>query len=380
MSDESAIDEKKNNTDSTNDFKPKNIWNFILSLLVITIIVLSYFGMSGCILYMCKVAQSNILPNKGNCMPYKSGEPKITPIKTNIFVTYTSPPLSEKISFPYLKNKQNTILDMLREYKENPETNFLLNYFISIMENMMLFNYSSINVFFNFLNQIPELFIILLGPIITFFYMLCVLGMSYLVLFGSWFYEMTWFMKKNMSETGKAKWENRITLVNLFIAWCLLWIFVVFLIIGMLFGIIPLLPVIIMWCCLFTALMCKSEMNGSETSVFVVMKELFKHYKITIMTTLTALIILMSFMSLGNLTGLISIITIVLIYFGKISVDIYHPVKEAVKLSELVSYAKADKTCDADKKSVGTKIMNTILQRGGNNLTSEIKKLQKMMN
>jgi hypothetical protein len=148
----------------------------------------------------------------------------------------------------------------------------------------------------------------------------------------------------------------------------------------MMFGIIPLLPVIIMWCCLFTALMSKSEMNGKETSVFVVMKELFKHYKITIMTTLTALIILMSFMSLGNLTGLISIITIVLIYFGKISVDIYHPVKESVKLSELVSYSKADKTCDADKKSMGIKIMNSILQKGGNNLTSEIKKLQKMMN
>ena len=70
------------------------ISNYILSLLIIILGVVSYFFLSGLILYASKVAQSNILPTNENCMPFTNESPEIPEIFTNIFTTYTSPKLS----------------------------------------------------------------------------------------------------------------------------------------------------------------------------------------------------------------------------------------------------------------------------------------------
>ena len=77
-------------------------------------------------MYVCKLAQSNILPTDINCAPYTDTEPNIQPIETNIFQTDGEKPLSMKISFPYdVYNSKNYILDMFREYKNESNSNFL---------------------------------------------------------------------------------------------------------------------------------------------------------------------------------------------------------------------------------------------------------------
>lgn len=383
MSETSAIDEKKTESDSNsnNGFKIENIGKFLLSLLVVILLILSYFGSASFILYMCKIAQSNILPTKSNCMPYQSKDPTITPIKTNIFVTLTDPPLSEKLSFDYFKNRESMILDMLREYKEDPETNFIINYFISIVENITIFNYSSYNIFFNLLNQIPEILLVLIGPFVSFFYVSLIFLLSYLVMLGSWFYEMRWFFKTSTTENNKPKWENNFSIMNIIIGYCLIWIFMAFLVVGMMFGVIPLIPFIIMIMCVFSILGYKSELNGKEATVFTVMKELFKNYKVTISTIITFFVIILSFMSLGSIPGIISIVTVLLIYFGTISIEIFQPMKLDMKLTALVSNKQAENKCKADiKSSVGTGILNRIFRGGGKNLMNEIKKLSKQMN
>jgi hypothetical protein len=381
MSDTSAIDEKKTDSDSNNVFEPKNIGNFMLSLVVVIIMILTYFGLGGCVLYMCKVAQSNILPTTKSCMPYQSNEPIITPIKTNIFVTFTDPPLSEKISFPYSQNKENMILDMLREYKEDPDSYFLINYFISIMESIITFNYSSLNSFFNILNQAPELLVVFFGPIIALFFITIISIFDNLYLIYLWFYNMSWFFKTNTNAggSGKPKWESSFGLINLIIGWWLIVFFCIVFFIGLFIGILPLSLSLMMLICVFSILGYQGEMNGSDASIFIVIKDLFKNYKVTIASTITFFIIVLSFINLGSLPGLFSIITVLLIYFGVISIEIFQPIKQNIRLSELVSYKQAKKICKPEViKPAG--ILSRIFQKGGKNLAHEIKKLSKTLN
>ena len=98
----SAIDKKQNekNNAVSNDLYV-NIKNFITSIIVIILFIGIYFSSSSLILYACKVAQSNILPTDIHCAPYEDAKPNIQEIQTNIFTTFTDPPLSMKMKFPY---------------------------------------------------------------------------------------------------------------------------------------------------------------------------------------------------------------------------------------------------------------------------------------
>ena len=129
-SDTSAIDEKKKEetSSSTNGDYIQNIGSFLSSVIVMFIAVTVYYTGSGLLLYACKLAQSNILPTDIHCSPYTDSEPNIQPIKTNIFTTGGDNPLSMKLSFPYNEyNSKNYIIDMFRDYKNEPRSNFLAN-------------------------------------------------------------------------------------------------------------------------------------------------------------------------------------------------------------------------------------------------------------
>ena len=115
------ISKKKNEQNGTNkedEFTWTNTKKFLTSIIWSIIMVLCYFGLSGCILYFSKVAQSNLMPTSANCAPYDSAEPIFSSNETtcNIFETiFEDPPLSEKIKFIYSdENKKNTVLDWLK--------------------------------------------------------------------------------------------------------------------------------------------------------------------------------------------------------------------------------------------------------------------------
>jgi hypothetical protein len=138
-----AIDEK--NQDSTPKSYFSNVKSFLVNVLVIFVVIILYFSSSGLVLYACKLAQSNLLATDIHCWPYKETKPNIQPISINIFNTlFSDPPLSSKISFPYNEyNSSEKLIDMFRNYKNQPRSNFLANYFISIIETIINFNYSS---------------------------------------------------------------------------------------------------------------------------------------------------------------------------------------------------------------------------------------------
>ena len=85
-------------TDNNDDIKEQptffgKIVQFFISLIIILIIISGHITCGSLVLYGCKISQSNILPKDINCYPYTDTKPNIQNISTNIFPTFTDPPL-----------------------------------------------------------------------------------------------------------------------------------------------------------------------------------------------------------------------------------------------------------------------------------------------
>ncbi len=381
-SNKSVIDKKKEESNSSNkgDYY-SNIWSFVLTTIILFIVIVIYYSSSGLLLYACKLGQSNILPTDLECFPYTDTKPDIQPIQTNIFTTSTDPPLSMKMKFPYNEeNAANKILDMFREYKNEPKSNFLANYFISIMEAVVQFNYTSFNTILNMLNGLPEFLIILFGPIIVGILSTLIFLADHIYLIYLWFANMGWFFKTNAndSNTGKPKWED-VTLVSPFNYWSALALVILFVIVF--FFSFPLLSIIaalsIVWCML-SCITYSAEMNGKIISALTIVQDVFKYYKVPIMGLFSFLVIVSAFTKLGTYPGIFSIITLALIYYGIISINIFDPIYKE-KLTLAVSSKQAKKTCnykEPTKEKHGL-LYNMVFGQSGGDITKELKNISK---
>jgi len=382
-SDTSAIDDKKqeDKSSSSSSTFTSNIVSFLISIISIFIIVLLYFSGSGLILFVCKLAQSNILPTEGNCYPYTDSKPTIQEIKTNIFTTFTDPEMSMKMEFPYDDfNSANKVIDMFREYKNKSSSNFLANYFISIVEQLMNFNYSAINTIMNSLNGLPEVLVVALGPIIIgiLFAIMSILNILYTIYL--WFAGMSWFFKNNTNDTGDGfpKWED-VTItspLNWGLGIGLVILFVIIFFLG--FGLISIIPFFILWYCCLTCIMYKSILNGKKTTSFTIIKEVLKYYKLTIVGIITCFVVILAFSKLGVASGIFSLLTIGLIYWGIISIDLFKPITES-NLTPVVSYHQASKKCNfvKSKEQKHGFLYNLLIGQKGGNITKELKKISK---
>jgi len=383
--DTSAIDEKKDETTTTSGDLFTNTKKFLLSVLSLIILFVIYFMMGGLVLYGCKVGQANILPTDENCYPYTKTKPTIDNIPINIFTTFTDPQLSMKINFPYTKfNSANMILDLFRNYKEDPKSNFLANYFISIIESMLKFNYSSMNFILNTMNGFPEVLVVLLGPILFSIVASIIFLFDHFYLIYLWFANMGWFFKKNTntSQNHKPVWDE-VTLIQPIDYACAIGLVVLFVILFfVLLAALPVLPFVTMCLALFTGLNYAGVMNEQSANALTIVKDLFKYYKITIMSIFSFFIILSAFANLGTIPGIFSILTLVLIYWGYISIDVFKETSEA-GLTKLSSYDQAKKVCsyiEPTKEDHGM-LYNLVFgsQSGGGNITKELKKLSKKL-
>ena len=289
--------------------------------------------------------------------------------------------MSMKLEIPYDEyNSKNKIIDMFREYKEKPSSNFLANYFISITEMLMQFDYSMINVIMNFFNTLPESIIIGFGPIfVAFLFSLGILfnGLYFIYL---WFFNMGWFFKTNtnVSGEGKPEWVD-VTLmspINLFLSVVLVILFAIIFFLG--FSFILFIPFATIFLCVFSCLFYKGKMNGKSVMSFSMIKETLKHYKISFVIVISIFVILLAFSKLGTIPGIFSIATVLLIYWGVIGIDIFYPVKET-NLSESVSYEQAIKKCPVITKNTEKHgfLYNLIFGQKGGNITKQLKKIGK---
>ena len=382
-SDTSAIDEKQDQSTSSNQSNfISSIGGFVVTVFVLFIIIAFYYGGSGLLLYACKLGQSNILPTDVHCYPYEETKANIDPIQTNIFTTFTDPALSMKMKFPYNDyNSSNKILDMFREYKNESGSNFLANYFISIMESVVQFNYSSFNYILNMLNGLPEVLLILFGPIIVAILSTFIFLADHIYLIYLWFSKMGWFFKTNTNDsgTGNPKWEE-VGFGNPFYYWCAVWLVFLFIILFLFcFPLFSIISSLAMGWCMFSCMTYTAEMNNKSINAATIIQDVFKYYKIPIMGIFSFLVIVSAFTNLGTIPGIFSIIVLALIYFGIIAIDIFKPINKD-HLSPLSSYNQAKKTCSFKEPSKDKHgLLYDLLfggQKGGN-LTKELKNIGK---
>jgi hypothetical protein len=381
-SDTSAIDEKKTKNITSTNGSSLQIGKFLIYVVISILIIIIHFSLGGLVLYCCKLGQSNIIPTETNCYPYSDNKPDIQPIQINIFNTFSDPQLSKKISFSYDKfNSSNYIIDLFRKYKQTANSNFLANYFISIIESLIQTNYSCLSYLFNSLNNLPEILIILFGPIILLFSFTFILIFNNLQLIYLWFAQMGWFFKQNNNDSGNGKplWEDvtfieaidymfAIGLVILF--FILFWIF--------LLPTLPVLPFITLSLCVLSCITFKSQMNEKSITAINIIQEVFKYYKVSFMTITSLFVMLWSFKFLGIISGIFSIIILALIYFGVITIDIFKPNMED-NLSPLTSYEQALKKCNfktASKEKHGL-LYDLLFGQSGGQLTKQLKNLRK---
>jgi hypothetical protein len=383
-SDTSAIDDKKSATNNTSGSLYSDIGNFAISVFTILIIIVFYLSFGGIILYGCKLAQSNILPTDSESFPYTNVKQDIKSVTSNIFTTFTDPAMSMKMNFPYEKyNASNTILDLFREYKNEPNSNFMANYFISIMESLISFNYASFNYIFNFLNGAPETVILLFGPIIASFATSIIFLMDIFYFMYLWFSNMGWFFKENtnVKNTGEPNWENVTILepINYWIAIALVILFFILFWVVLVFA-LPVLPFITMAWCIFSSLGYGIKIDGHNGNILTLIKHVFKHYKVSVMSILSFFIILSAFSNLGTIPGVFSIITLVLIIFGVFSIGIFKTTGSE-NLTPVVSNEQAKKISNIKATPVEHGFFQDLFfpQKGGKKLVNELKKLGKKL-
>jgi hypothetical protein len=381
MSDTSAIDEKRNETSGTpNSDYLIDIKNFIVSIIATLIVIILYFSLGGLIIFVCKLAQSNILPTDTRCYPYTDSKPEITPIKTNIFTTYQEPQVSMKMSFPYNDyNASNAILDMFREYKNEKNSNFLANYLIQIMESLFSFSYGATNKVLNMLNGLPEILLVLFGPIIIGIMSIFILIAQNIYAIYLWFASMGWFFKTNESTSGPPKWADVTILdpINYWIAIAITIGFIILFFFAM--PVIFFMSFLIFAFSCFTCITYKAEIEGKSAYASTIVKDIFKYYKLPIMIVFSIFVVSIAFTKLGTAPGIFSIITLLAIYFGLISIDIFKPV-ERESMSPVVSFEQAKKKClgvELIKGSSG--FLGSLLGLKGGSISKELKNAGKIL-
>ena len=367
-----------------------NLKKFLQTTISVIIFFIIYYFGSGFFLFLCKLAQSNILPTDLNCYPYTDNKPNIQTIDTNIFKTYSDPQMAMKLSFPYNSyNSSSKILDLFRSYKEDPSSSAIGNYFISIIESLISQNYKFINYIANIINGLPEVLIVIFAPIIFSILLFILFLYDHLYLIYLWFAKMDWFFKinANSEQSKKPLWVD-VSLLNPISYFCAIILVLVFILLFfiLLLG-LPVLPLITVSWCIFSCLFYTGEMYGKSTSLLSIISQLFKYYKISFMTIISFFIIVSAFGTLGVLPGVFCVSVIVLIYFGVISIDLFKRNTE-VGLTKVVSDEQAKKVCvipSSGKKptqhGVVYRLFSEIFsgQTGGTILTKELKDISKKM-
>jgi hypothetical protein len=381
------LDKKKEDTSTPTTTNLKNIGGFLLLLTYYILGIIVYFQCSGLVLYACKLAQSNILPTDINCSPYTDQDPLIKEILINIF---NSGDNSMKIKFPYnADNKKNWFLDMLRNYKKDPDSNFIGNYYVSVAESLMSFYNMSYNVSLNAMNQfLPETVIVLFGPLIMW-------GVSSLIFIAAniyavalWVMNAGWFFKKNENANTEKppKWVDRSVFKDALPYLFNLWLMSCFYTLGIILYIFAfpftlLLPSLTNMFTIFSGLSYEANFNNEATPVGVgkIVMKLFKYFKVLIMALFSLMVIISAFARLGTFEGIWSIVVTGLILWGVISIDIFKSVDQT-GLSPLVPDVQAMRSkCSKIKEDTGFGMMglNLFKQSGGRKLVNELKQFGK---
>lgn len=369
--DTSAIDDKKKEDSSSDDISIeeylKNGISFFIYIIVFILFIGFYVSNGSLLLFLGKLAQSNILPTDKDCSPYtnqsaKFGDETTPPVKMDMYsTTDKSNPdveptkVSMKLSFENnLYNSSNSLIDAMRKYKNASSSNFLINYFISIMEGLLQKNYSLLNSYMNLINRnFSEMIIMLFSPILFSILFVCLFINDFLHFVYLWFSKMAWFFKTNTNNTGSGapKWEN-VTLMspfNWFIGFCFVCIFFILFFVVLFIGsplILGRVLYVILSSLFYKGVLYNANGNNKNVNGFSLILETIKQYKLSIVWIISIFIILVAFFYIGIIPGLLSLLVIGLLYFKVIPSDIFDPIKLNQYTKYNGDFKQNTKTCE----------------------------------
>jgi len=345
--DTSAIDEKKDSgTNKNKTNTPSNYLNYFLAVLKLVAFILLDILIGSGILYACKVATANVLPSDLNCDQYS--EINVAPIDVDVDINKVGDKVySTKINFPYNKhgdtlidkiadyNRSNFIIDWLEKQKKVPDSWAIKMYFISVLENLFMMNYSIINSILHFMNKnFYEFVILLFGPFILLFLSGFISLFSFFYSIYLWFVNFNWMFKENTNTDSKRapKWED-VTFLNAynFGISCFVgfWLFIgllLFYIFG--FAAVSSMTTIIFFMCLISAILMKSviadgENEGQSYRLSKTFKDLLVSNMRNLMILITILMILLTFSFFGSTGGIVSIVLYIILFFGIVGNHLY---------------------------------------------------------
>jgi hypothetical protein len=357
-SDTPDLDAKKSGNSTGAAITLTDIKNFVIALIILIVVFVAYFCMSGVNLYLSKLAQSNILPTDIHCAPYVSAAvASIAPVISNIFgpfdagdtmhIHFTAP------EYP----THHVLISPLRKVCESPTTHFLAVYFAEILKSMLCFNTGALNMYYNALNDIPESMAVAISPAITtvFIILLMMVNMPYFVY--TWFKSMSAFFRSGAGEGdgNAAEFKQTIDLisspVDALIAWgfVILFIFILFLVIA----VAPLLNfgvVAATWMAALGGYDATYIDRGGQTTiaatVWQVVTDTFKYHKTLIAWLFTLLYTLVTFTNLGTVAAIITIVLIIILWASRAMEFYITTAPNEIYLGPAIRGVKqAEKTC-----------------------------------
>jgi len=397
---ENIINEKKKKKQPKID----NITNSYIDLLknagITVVVILAWCILGGIVLYGCKISQSNILPTEIGCKPYTTNPVKIQEIITDIFSSVNSNGelLSMKLKIPNNDmNKNYYLFNSFCNMKNDKKTGVITNYFISIFEELLRFNFAYYNTAYNFLNTYwNETSVVLLGPLLLVFVLfpLSIL-LNTVNLFYLWISKMSWFFKvisdkNNNSETieetiigenenlnkttvvpeckdNNIKWEN-IKFTSSPMSYCISWVMVCVFLWLSVFS--QMLTPITMTISALGMLTIKGEyvLKDNETKAVTqatIIKDLILHYRKAISIIFSILTVFYSYTAGGTTMFLSTITVICLIFYGLINIPLFKTIVEDNLSAGNKIYKQATKKCvvaseKIDKRTIIEKIKDNI--------------------
>jgi len=263
-----------------------------IGLKVIAVIIQSFLGVYA--LWMCKVAQTNILPSDFRGAPYTDLPPIIDSIISQVnFFKLNGDDYSTKLLFQYLYipdksandskqiNSQFSLLNKLREINESPTISGTTMYFIYLLENLFCLNFSMINICFSFFNSFYEWVLVLFGSyLLIFIFVINILlsNIYFLYIFFAGIFSWIWKLNKPQVVVQDGQKLNKpnfvqnwvyVTLFSMPFTWLFTVIETIFILMNFLpflfFGNMAVFPFITIYCLLCVSFIAAKVTEGSKT-------------------------------------------------------------------------------------------------------------------
>jgi hypothetical protein len=384
-----------------------------IGLKLIALLIQTFLGVYA--LWMCKVAQANLLPSDFRGAPYTDLPPIIDSIITQVnFFKLNGDDYSTKLLFQYLYipdksandskqiNSQFSLLNQLREANESPTITGTTMYFIYILENLFCLNFSMINMFFSFFNSFYEWVLVLFGSYLLIFVFVANSILSNILFLYIFFAGIfTWIWKLNKPQVVIQNGE-KLTKPNFiqnwvyitFFAMPLTWVFTLVESIFLLNCFLPFLilgntavfPIIILYCILSASFIVAKVVEGSkigENYTFLTLYVNKMRYMITpIFIIMSIYVIIGAKAYLGNTERNAAIVATVIVLLTLMNIPITNVNDFGTKDTQPYNYIQAEKRTQFKFSSTVLWALSGAVTSGdlAINIANQINKIQKFDN